>query len=121
MKIIGRTCTLMWCLGYSGLSFGPLSISLNFSRYISSRDTAPEIRSIIYLPGLHHDVVAFSVDAVFIAVGDQATIIEHFVKRRIRDFSKVRCNHDQFNCRSVDFSKSRVPNHACIEVNSDSS
>ena len=74
-----------------------------------------------YLPRLDRNMVAFSVDAVFIAVGDQATIIEHLFKRRIRAFSKVGCNHDQFNCRSVDFSKSRVPSHTCLEVNSDSS
>ena len=54
---------------------------------ISSRGTAPEIRSRIYLPGLHCNMVAFSVDAVFIAIGDQATIIEHFFKRRIRGSS----------------------------------
>jgi len=70
----------MWCLGCSGLSFGPLLIGLNFSWYISSRGTAPEIRSRIYLPGLHRDVVAFSVDAVFIVVGDQTTAIEHFIQ-----------------------------------------
>ena len=74
-----------------------------------------------YLPGLHHNVAAFSIDAVLLVVGDQATAIEYFFKRRIRAFSKVGCNHDQFNCRSVDFSKSRVPNHACLEVDSDSS
>ena len=88
---------------------------------ISSRGTAPEIRSRIYLPGLHCNMVAFSIDAVFIAIGDQATIIEHFFKQRIRAFSKGGCNHDQLNCQSVDFSKSRVPNHACLEVDSDSS
>ena len=33
-----------------------------------------------YLPGLHRDVVAFLVDVVFIAVGDQATTIEHFIQ-----------------------------------------
>ena len=70
----------MWCLGYSGLSFGPLLIGLNFSWYISSRGTASEIRSGIYLPGLHHNVVAFSVDAVFIVVVDQATAIVHFMQ-----------------------------------------
>ena len=70
----------MWCLGYSRLSFGPLLIGLNISWYISSRGTASEIRSGIYLPGLHHNVVAFSVDAVFIVVGDQATAIEHFIQ-----------------------------------------
>jgi len=74
-----------------------------------------------YLPGLHRDVVAFSVDAVFITVGDQATTIENLFKRRIRAFSKVGCNHVQLNCRSVDFSKSRVPSHACLQVDSDSS
>ena len=74
-----------------------------------------------YLPGLHHNVAAFSIDAVLLVVGDQATAIEYFFKRRIRAFSKVGCNHDQFNCRSVDFSKSRVPSHACLEVDSDSS
>ena len=67
------------------------------------------------------EVVTFSVNAVLIVVGDQATAIEYFFKRRIRAFSKVGCNHDQFNCRSVDFSKSRVPSHACLEVDSDSS
>jgi len=51
-----------------------------------------------YLPGLHHNVVAFSVDAVFIAVGDQATTIEHFFEQRIRAFFKGGCNHDQLNC-----------------------
>ena len=121
MKIFGKIRTLMWCLGCSGLSFGPLLIGLNFSWYISSRGTAPEIRSRIYLPRLHRNMVTFSVDAVFIAIGDQATIIEHFFKRRIRAFSKVGWNHDLFNCRSVDFSKSRVPSHACLEVDSDSS
>ena len=74
-----------------------------------------------YLPGLHRDVAAFSVDVVFIVVGDQATTIEHFFEQRIRAFSKGGCNHDQLNCRSVDLSKSRVPNHACLEANSDSS
>ena len=63
----------------------------------------------------------FSVDVVFITVGDQATAIKHFFKRRVRAFSKVGCNHDQFNCWSVDFLKSRVPSHACLEVDSDSS
>ena len=33
-----------------------------------------------YLPGLHHNMVAFSVDAVFIVVGDQTTAIEHFIQ-----------------------------------------
>jgi len=33
-----------------------------------------------YLPGLHHNVVAFSVDAVFIVVGDQATATEHSIQ-----------------------------------------
>ena len=33
-----------------------------------------------YLPGLHHNVVASSIDAVFIVVGDQATAIEHFIQ-----------------------------------------
>ena len=61
-------------------------------------------------------MVAFSVDAVFIVVGDQATTIEHFFEQR-----KGGCNHDQLNCRSVDFSKSRVPSHACLEVDLDSS
>ena len=121
MRIIGKIRTLMWCLGLSGLSFGPLLIGSNFSWYISSCGTAPEIRSRIYLPGLHRDAAAFSVDAVFIAVGDQATTIEHFFKQRIRAFSKGGCNHDQLNCWSVDFSKSRVPNHACLEVDSDPS
>ena len=74
-----------------------------------------------YLPGLLHNVVTFSVDAVFVAVGDQATTIEHFFEQRIRAFSKGGCNHDQLNCRSVDFSKSRVPSHACLKVDSDSS
>ena len=72
-----------------------------------------------YLPGLHHNVVAFSIDVVRIVVGDQAAAIEHFFKQRIRASSKVGCNHDQFNCRSVDFSKSRVPSHACLKVDSD--
>ena len=40
MKFIGKIRTLMWCLGCSGLSFGPLLIGLNFSWYISSRGTA---------------------------------------------------------------------------------
>ena len=66
-------------------------------------------------------MVVFLVDAVFIAVGDQATTIDHFFEQRIRAFFKGGCNHDQLNCRSVDFSKSRVPNHACLEVDSDSS
>ena len=74
-----------------------------------------------YLPGLHHNVVAFLIDAVLIVVGDQAVTIEHFFKQRIQAFSKVGSNHDQFNCRSVDFSKSRVPSHAFLEVDSDSS
>ena len=74
-----------------------------------------------YLPGLHHNVVAFSIDAVLIVVGDQAATIEHFFKQRIQAFSKVGCNHDQFNCRSVDFSKSRVPSYTCLKVDSDSS
>jgi hypothetical protein len=119
MKIIGKICTLMWCLGYSGLSFGPLLIRLNFSWYIVPWYCPWNVRN--YLPGLHHNVVAFSVDAVFIAVGDQATTIDHFFKQRIWAFSKVGWNHDQFNCWSVDFSKLRVPNHACVEVDSDSS
>ena len=70
----------MWCLGCSGLSFGPLLIGLNFSWYISSRGTAPEVLLRNFLPGLHHNVVAFSIDAVFIVVGDQATAIEHFIQ-----------------------------------------
>ena len=79
MKIIGRIHTSMWCLGFSGLSFGPLLIGLNFSWYISSLSIAPEMfRN--YLPGLHHNMVAFSVDAVFIVVGDQAMAIEHFIQ-----------------------------------------
>ena len=118
MTIIGRIHTSMWCLGFSGLSFGPLLIGLNFSWYISSLSIAPEMfRN--YLPGLHHNVVAFSIDAVRIVVGDQAAAIENFFKQRIRASSKVGCNHDQFNCRSVDFSKSRVPSHACLKVDSD--
>ena len=120
MKIIGRIHTSMWCLGFSGLSFGPVLIGLNFSWYISSLSIAPKMfRN--YLPGLHHNVVAFSIDAVLIVVGDQATTIENLFKRRIRAFSKVGCNHVQLNCRSVDFSKSRVPSHACLQVDSDSS
>ena len=71
---------LTWCLGCSGLSFGPLLIGSNFSWYISSRGTAPEVKSRNYLPRLHRDVVAFSVDAVFIVVGDQTTAIEHFIQ-----------------------------------------
>ena len=47
-----------------------------------------------YLPRLHHNVVAFSIDAVLIVVGDQAATIEHFFRQRIRAFSKVGCNHD---------------------------
>jgi len=57
VKVIGKIRTLMWCLGCSRLSFGPLLIGLNFSWYISSRGTAPEVRSRNYLPGLHRDVV----------------------------------------------------------------
>jgi len=86
MKIIGRIRTSMWCLGSSGLSFGPLSIGLNFSWYISSRDTAPEVLCRNFLPGLHRNVVAFSVDAVFIVVGDQATAIEHFMQTENSSF-----------------------------------
>ena len=102
-KVIGKNCTLMWCPGCSGLSFGHLLIGLNFSWYISSHGTSPEVKSSNYLLGLHYDVVAFSVDAVFIVVGDQATTIEHFFEQRIRAFSKGGCNHDQLNCWSVDF------------------
>ena len=107
--------------GVLGIIIWSSSDRVELLMIISSRGTAPEIRSRIYLPGLHHNMVAFSVDAVFIAVGDQATIIEHFFKRRIRAFSKGRCNNDQLNCQSIDFSKSRVPSHTCLEVNSDSS
>ena len=64
-------------------------------------------------------MAAFSIDAVLLVVGDQATAIEYFFKRRIRAFSKVGCNHNQFNCRSVDFSGSRVPSHAYLEVDLD--
>jgi len=74
-----------------------------------------------YLPGLHHNVAAFSIDAVLLVVGDQATAIEYFFKRRIRAISKVGCNHDQLNCRCFDFSKSRVPSYTCLKVDSDSS
>ena len=77
-KVIEKIRTLMWCPGCSGLSSGTLLIGLNFSWYISSRGIAPEVICRNYLPRLHCDVVAFSVDAVFIAVGDQATTIEHF-------------------------------------------
>ena len=49
MKIVGRIRTSMWCLGSSGLSFGPLSIGLNFSWYISSRSIAPKMLEITYL------------------------------------------------------------------------
>ena len=80
VKFIRKILTLMWCLGYSGLSLGPILIGLNFSWYISSRGTAPKVRSGNYLPGLHRNVVAFSVDVVFIVVGDQATAIEHFIQ-----------------------------------------
>jgi hypothetical protein len=79
-KVIGKNCTLMWCPGCSRLSFGHLLIGLNFSWYISSRGTSPEVKSSNYLPGLNHDVVAFSVDVVFIVVGVQATTIEHFIQ-----------------------------------------
>ena len=56
-KVIGKICTLMWCSGCSGSSFGSLLIGLNFSWYISSHGTAPKVRSRNYLPGLHRDVV----------------------------------------------------------------
>ena len=49
MKIIGRIRTLMWCLGSSGLSFGPLLIGFNFSWYISSLSIATEMLEITYL------------------------------------------------------------------------
>ena len=107
--------------GVLGIIIWSSSDRVELLMIISSRGTAPEIRSRIYLPGLHHNVVAFSIDAVRIVVGDLAAAIEHFFKQRIRASSKVGCNHDQFNCRSVDFSKSRVPSHACLKVDSDSS
>ena len=81
VKVIRKIRTLMWCLGCLGLSFSPLLIGLNFSWYISSHGTAPKVRSRNYLPGLHRDVAAFSVDVVFIVVGDQATAMEHFIQK----------------------------------------
>ena len=65
--------------GCSGLSFGPLLIGLNFSWYISSRGTAPEVICGNYLPGFASWCGRF-LDAVFIVVGDQATTIEHFIQ-----------------------------------------
>ena len=48
-KVIEKIHTLMWCVRCSGLSFGPLLIGLNFSWYISSHDTSPEMLEITYL------------------------------------------------------------------------
>ena len=48
-KVIKKIRTLMWCPGCSGLSSGTLLIGLNFSWYISSRGTTPEMLEITYL------------------------------------------------------------------------
>ena len=69
----------MWCLGCSGLSFGPLW------SYRTSHDTnhpvvLPLKIKYDYLPWLHRNVAACPIDAVFIVVGDQATTIEHFIR-----------------------------------------
>ena len=41
VNVFRKIRTLMWCLGCSGLSFGPLLIRSNLSWYLSNRGTAP--------------------------------------------------------------------------------